>query len=119
MKYLNILNNKTFMNLVNTANGDITSATQFYYTQKDHVITAKYEGGIIQIGSIIGQMLTEDTFEIYYQHLTVSGEIRIGQCITKIELLENDVVKLIENWQWLNGDLSKGYSELIEVVSMD
>lgn len=116
MKNLNLLNNKIFMSLANTANGDVNGATRFYYTQKGNVITAKYEGGVVEIGSIVGKMLTEDSFEICYQHLTVTGELRIGQCKTKIELLENDVIKLIEDWQWLNGDFSTGHSELIEVV---
>lgn len=116
MKHLNILNNKIFMSLANTSNGDVNGATRFYYTQKAKVITARYEGGVVQVGSIIGQMLTESTFEICYQHLTISGELRTGQCKTRIELLENDVIKLIEEWQWLNGDLSTEYSELIEVV---
>lgn len=104
------------MSLANTANGDVNSATRFYYQQKGKVITAKYEGGIVKVGSIVGQMLSHNEFEICYQHLTVNGELRTGQCKTKIELLENDVIKLIEDWQWLNGDLSTGHSELIEVV---
>lgn len=116
MKYLNLLDNKVFISLANTANGDVNSATRFYYSQKGLMITAKYEGGMIQIGSIVGKMLSDFEFEIYYQHLTVTNELRIGQCKTKIELLDNDVIKLIEDWQWLNGDLSTGHSELIEVI---
>ena len=116
MKNLNLLNNKIFMSLLNTANGDVNSATRFYYSQKGQIITARYEGGVVQIGSIIGKMLDQDSFEMCYQHLTVNGELRTGQCQTKIELLENDVIKLVEEWQWLNGDLSTGHSELIEVV---
>lgn len=61
------------MSLSNTANGDVNAATRFYNSQKGKVITAKYEGGLVQIGSIIGQMLSESTFEICYQHLTVTG----------------------------------------------
>ena len=116
MKHLNLLNNKVFMSLANTANGDVNGATRFYYQQKGKVITAKYDGGVVLVGSIVGQMLTEDSFEICYQHLTVTGELRTGQCKTKIELIENDVIRLLEEWQWLNGDLSTGRSELIEVV---
>ena len=47
----------------------------------------------------------------------MANELRIGQFKTKIELLDNDAIKLIEDWQWLNGDLSTGHSELIEVIS--
>lgn len=104
------------MSVANTANGDVNGATRFYYQQKGKVITAKYEGGIVQVGSIVGQMIGHNEFEICYQHLTLNGELKTGQCKTKIELLDNDVIKLIEEWQWLNGDLSTGHSELIEVV---
>ena len=116
MKNVNLLNNKVFMSVSNTANGDVNSATRFYYNQKGSVITAHYEGGVVQLGSIIGKMLDAENFTICYQHLTVNGELRAGQCSTRIELLDNDVIKLIEEWQWLNGDLSTGHSELIEVV---
>ena len=116
MKNLNILNKKVFMSVSNTANGDVNSATRFYYNQKGNVITAHYEGGVVQLGSIIGKMLDAESFQICYQHLTVTGELRVGQCTTRIELLDNDVIKLVEDWQWLNGDLSTGHSELIEVV---
>ncbi|MBP2546667.1 hypothetical protein J2769_003921 [Acinetobacter guillouiae] len=34
MKYLNLLDNKVFISLINTANGDVNSATRFYYSQK-------------------------------------------------------------------------------------
>ena len=116
MKNVNLLNNKVFMSVSNTANGDVNSATRFYYSQKGVVISARYEGGVVQLGSIIGKMLDAESFQICYQHLTVTGELRAGQCTTHIELLDNDVIKLVENWQWLNGDLSTGHSELIEVV---
>ena len=104
------------MSLSNTSNGDVNGATRFYYQQRGKVITARYEGGVVQIGSIVGKMISEDRFELCYQHLTVSGELKTGQCSTQIQLLDNDVIKLIEDWQWLNGDLSTGRSELIEVV---
>lgn len=34
MKYMNLLNNKVFVSLANTANGDVNSVTRFYYCQK-------------------------------------------------------------------------------------
>ena len=34
MKYFNLLDNKVFISLANTANGDVNSATRFYYCQK-------------------------------------------------------------------------------------
>jgi hypothetical protein len=34
MKYFNLLDNKVFVSLANSANGDVNSATRFYYSQK-------------------------------------------------------------------------------------
>ncbi|SPL72306.1 hypothetical protein [Acinetobacter stercoris] len=113
---LNLLNNKVFMSLTNTSNGDVNSATRFYYNQKNGVITATYSGGFVVKGSIVGKMLDDYNFEICYQHLTVAGELKAGLCQSKIVLLENDVIKIEETWQWLTGDQSTGTSELIEVV---
>ena len=45
MKYLNLLDNNVFISLTNTANGDVNSATRFYYSQKGLVITAKFNCG--------------------------------------------------------------------------
>lgn len=113
---LNILDQKTFMSLSNTANGDVNGATRFYYQQKGQVISATYSGGVVKTGTLLGKMQTNDQFELYFQHITLSGKLKAGYCQTKIILLENDVIKLEQNWQWLNGDGSTGYSELIEVV---
>lgn len=113
---LNLLDQKIFMSLSNTANGDVNGATRFYYQQKGKVIRATYEGGVVKTGTLFGQMLTDDQFEIYFQHITLSGKLKAGYCQTQIVLLENDVIKLEQNWQWLHGDESTGYSELIEVV---
>ena len=41
------LNDKTFISLVNSENGEINYKTSFYYKQKDHTIWAEYEGGDI------------------------------------------------------------------------
>ncbi len=104
------------MSVANTANGDVNSATRFYYNQKSGVVTASYSGGFVVKGSIVGKMLDEYNFEFCYQHLTVAGELKAGLCKSKIILLENDVIKIEESWQWLTDDQSKGTSELIEVV---
>ncbi|MDQ9009965.1 hypothetical protein RFI36_09995 [Acinetobacter gerneri] len=113
---LNLLNNKVFMSVANTANGDVNSATRFYYNQKNGVVTATYSGGFVVKGSIIGKMLDEYSFEICYQHLTVAGELKAGYCKSKISLLDNDVIKIDETWKFLTGDQAEGTSELVEVV---
>ena len=113
---LNILNQKVFMSLSNTANGDVNGATRFYYQQKGKTIQETYTGGVVQTGTLLGKMFTDEQFEFYFQHMTLSGKLKAGYCQARIILLDNDVIKLEQNWHWLNGDGSTGYSELIEVV---
>ena len=63
---LNILNQKVFMSLSNTANGDVNGATRFYYQQKGKTIQATYTGGVVQTGTLLGKMFTDEQFEFYF-----------------------------------------------------
>lgn len=110
-----LLNNKKFMNTNNTANGEVSGETIFYYQQVGKQIEATYSGGRIISGHLIGFMTSESTFTMSYHHINEKNELRVGQCNTEIEIQNNGKIKLIENWQWLNGDCSKGESFLLEI----
>jgi len=90
-------NNKIFRSVQNSNNGDVSVETTFHYFQKDEVIWADYSGGAILN---ISQDLT----------------IKTGVCQSTPEITEDGRIRLHEHWQWTNGDLSKGYSVLEEVV---
>lgn len=109
------LNNKTFVNAKNTSNGEVSSETVFHYYQIGERIEATYSGGSITNGYLLGFMTSEKTFTIAYHHLNIMNELRIGECNTEIEIQANGKMKLIEKWQWRNGDCSTGESILVEV----
>ena len=46
--------------------------------------------------------------------VNVRGELMIGQCLSTPELMSDGKLKLKEEWQWLCGDMSSGYSEVVE-----
>ena len=108
------INNKTFKALSNTENGEVSSHTVFHYHQEKEVIWAKYGGGNILKGFLIGKRIN-DTLTFSYQHVNVDMEILTGNCNTRMELNEEDRVVLYETWQWTCKDCSKGESVLIEV----
>ena len=110
-----LLNNKTFINCESTANGDVSHETIFHYKQNHLQIEATYSGGSIRVGHIVGVMITTNTFTMVYHHLNKMNELRIDQCHTTITITPNGKIKLIERWQWLNGDGSKGESLLLEI----
>lgn len=108
------INNKKFKALSNSENGQISEATIFHYYQDEDIIWANYAGGEILRGSIIGT-IKGSSLNFVYQHLNIKKDIMTGRCTTQIEIEDNGKYRLIENWQWTSGDLSKGTSILIEI----
>ena len=108
------MNNKKF---VTTANKDGLSSnkTFFHYFQNGNTITGTYKGGSIAEGCIIGKQIQDSKIELLYQCLTVEGELKAGASKGTISVMENGKLKLEFDWNWLNGDLSGGKSEYIEI----
>lgn len=105
---------RTFIPQSNTENGEVDGKTIFTYHQNEDVLWAEYTGGDIVRGYIVGRVSTLGILDFYYQHLNRQGEIRIGKCHSTPHVLEDGRIALHEEWQWLNGDQSKGASVMIE-----
>lgn len=106
---------KIFAPKVNTENGEVDSETLFKYHQNDNIMWAEYSGGDVIKGNIIGSVLDKGELEFSYQHINKKGELRIGKCHSVPYILDNGKLELHEEWQWLNGDKSKGSSIIVEV----
>lgn len=104
-KFIAIENNK----------GLLSNETVFHYKQANEIITGTYKGGAIIEGSIVGKQTSNDTIELLFQCLTDKGELKTGQSQGKISVDQNGKLGLKFDWSWLNGDLSGGKSEYIEV----
>ena len=109
------LDKKVFKALSNSENGEVGDDTFFYYSQKDNIISAEYNGGEIVKGNLIGKQLEDGRFDFVYHHINTDGELKIGKYLSSAILLENSKIKLLEKWQWLSDDFSSGTSELIEI----
>ncbi|AOA58021.1 hypothetical protein [Acinetobacter larvae] len=109
------LSGKTFINTQNTENGEVDTQTIFYYSQQGDVIEADYRGGVVLTGHLMGRMTAPDRFHMVYHHLNLNGELRVGQCESTICIAPDGKLILQESWQWLNGDLSTGHSQLVEI----
>jgi hypothetical protein len=62
-------NNKTFRPVANTKNGETSSDTLFKYTQKDNIVTAKYSGGEILQGHLIGLVALDGSIDMCYHQV--------------------------------------------------
>lgn len=107
-------NGRCFVPKTNTENGEVDDKTRFTYHQEGNIIWADYAGGEIFRGNLIGTVDENNQLDFYYQHININNEVRIGCCHSIPKILGNGKIELFEEWQWLNGDKSKGSSVLIE-----
>ncbi|WP_010523518.1 hypothetical protein [Aquimarina agarivorans] len=108
------LDNKKIVTVKNE-NGLSSDKTIFHYFQKGKTITAKYKGGCVLEGFIIGKELQSSKIELLYQCLTIEGELKAGRSEGVVSKTTDGKLKLNFDWNWLNGDLSGGKSEYIEI----
>ena len=113
MKYN--LEGKIFRSLSNTNKDEVGEETQFYYHQDGDIVWADYKGGSVLKGHLIANVLDNGILEMNYHHINKEGRLMIGKCLSMPEKLEDGRLKFKEEWQWLSGDCSSGYSEIIEV----
>lgn len=105
---------KYFVLQKNTTNGEADGNTVFAYHQKDTILWADYSGGEIIKGHLVGTVMNNGELDFHYQHINVQNQVRVGVCHSVPRILDNGKIELSENWQWLNGDKSKGVSVIVE-----
>ena len=109
------LEGKVFRSVSNTDNGEVGADTLFHYQQTLDIVTADYRGGSIVVGHLIARRLDNGQLDMRYHHLNDQGELMLGKCISTPERLPDGRLRFKEQWQWLSGDMSSGYSEIEEV----
>ncbi|WP_124950086.1 n-acetylglutamate synthase [Sulfuriferula thiophila] len=108
------LEGKMFRSVTNTENGEVGADTLFSYHQRESVVWAEYEGGDVVKGQLVANVLASGQLDMRYHHINRRGEIMIGKCLSTPELLSGGKIRFKEEWQWLSGDMSSGYSEIVE-----
>jgi hypothetical protein len=109
------LDNRLFLSAANTPNGDCDAETRFRYRQHGARVWATYAGGRVQFGSLVAIADQQGRLDMLYHHVDDAGRLRTGKCRATPELLPDGRLRLHEEWQWTNGDLSEGRSVVEEV----
>lgn len=81
------------------AQGEASDATVFEYHEDDGVIWARYEGGAVRLGFLVGTR-DGDRLEIRYSQVNDRGETSNGRCSTTISVLPDGRLQLAEDWAW-------------------
>lgn len=107
-------NDKIFIPISNTENGETSSETVFHYKQVGNLLTSEYSGGKIKYGHLIGLVDENGNIEMRYHQVNDKGELMTGICYSKPERLPNGKIRLHECWEWTSGDKSEGQSIIEE-----
>ena len=108
------LEGKIFRSATNSENGEVGADTVFYYHQKGRVVWAEYEGGDIVKGHLVANVLASGQLDMRYHHVNQRGELMMGTCLSTRVFMGDGKIRFKEEWQWLSGDRSSGYSEIVE-----
>ena len=101
----------TFRAVSNAGNGTIDNSTKMEFLQSDEHLEARYMGGSVATGHVIGKKKSESEATLLYHAVTVEGEIQAGKASAVFKMGADQKLRMYLNWQWLTGDQSSGTSE--------
>jgi hypothetical protein len=106
---------RNFHSISNSATGEVSAETIFYYHEKDGLVWAEYSGGGILRGMLLATKDQSGSLDVRYQHVNSRGELMTGTCRSQLEIMPDGHYRLHEKWQWTSGDRSSGESVIEEV----
>ncbi|MFJ2114194.1 MULTISPECIES: hypothetical protein [unclassified Streptomyces] len=81
------------------APGQVGTGTRFVYHERDGVIRARYEGGDVVRGHLVGTR-AGDRLDFRYVQLKQDGTTSSGHCLSTVSELPDGRVRLTESWRW-------------------
>ncbi len=92
--------NKIKMTVIETAeNGVVNEDTVFDFIQKDNYVEAKYSGGKIENGFLVG-LIKENILEFSYCQLQTDGILDSGISSSELSISSKGKIRLIEHFEW-------------------
>jgi hypothetical protein len=114
-----IYNGRKMRLVSNTAGGDVPDGQVFEYRQDGARVWSVYHSAEARFGSLVASADAEGKLDLRYQQLDPKGTPRTGRCVTTPERLDDGRLRMLEVWQWTNGDGTRGESVLEEVGSVE
>jgi hypothetical protein len=107
------LDGRRFRALANSPGGQVSADTEFVFSQDGRVVHARYGGGPIAVGFLVG-VGDGHTIEFRYVHVDHDREISSGRSRDTVEVLPDGRLRLHERWEWESQD-GGGTSVLEEI----
>jgi hypothetical protein len=104
-----------FRSVSDVEGGDVGPSTIFEYHQTEDLIWARYEGGAVRLGFLVGTR-SGDHLEFRYTQVRTDGSTATGHCRSTINERDNGSLFMDETWEWDSADGS-GTSQVEEITA--
>ena len=84
---------------VENGSGEVDTSTVFTYHEDGELVWARYEGGGVRLGFLVGTR-AGDALDFRYSQLNPAGETSSGHCRTQVTTLPDGRIRLEETWEW-------------------
>jgi hypothetical protein len=108
------LDGRRFRAAADVPGGDVGAQTVFEYSEADGMVHARYGGGAVRLGFLVGTR-DGDTLRFRYAQLRGDGTTANGRCESEIEALPDGRLRMHERWAWESHD-GAGTSVVEEVI---
>lgn len=79
--------------------GDVGAGTVFEFGQDGELVWARYAGGGVRLGFLVGT-LDGDVLTFRYAQVSAAGESATGHSTDRVEVLPDGRLRLHETWAW-------------------
>jgi hypothetical protein len=93
-------NGRRMRTVATAASGVVSSETVLVFEQLGDVVSARYRGGSVVDGYLIGR-LDAATLNFRYVQADVDGSLDAGVSVGTVERMPDGRLRLIERFQWL------------------
>ncbi len=111
------LDGRLFRPTDDTVGGEVGTDTVFVFRQEGDLIHARYAGGRVRLGYLVGTR-TGTTIHVRYAQVNTMGDTATGQSHDRIEILSDGRLRLHERWSW-DSQEGSGTSILEEIATAD
>ncbi|AGN02009.1 hypothetical protein L593_10320 [Salinarchaeum sp. Harcht-Bsk1] len=93
------LDGRTLVGVANDDAGEVSDETTFTVEQTGDRISARYAGGSIVEGHLLGT-IDDGEWDVRYVQLHENGETATGHSVGEISVLEDGRVRIDDEWEW-------------------
>lgn len=107
------LDGRRFRPVGDTVGGKVGAETVFEFSQEGDLVHARYAGGQVRLGYLVGTSTGTDV-QFRYAQVNRAGDTATGQSRDRIEVLPDGRLRLHETWAW-DSQEGSGTSTLEEI----